>query len=461
MSLPSESGAASWVDTANQSGNGFPLQWLPYCAFTPVSASGPAPWPDLAAPMAEEPNPRLVPHLGVGIGALILDLHKLQTSGLLSDLPANLQSACRSTHLNEMMSCGPGAWSALRGRLIDLLKAAEPRSSRNQAQRRLVASLMTPAAQAVFHKPVWTENYTDFYASLHHARNVGRLFRPDEPLLPNYPWLPIGYHGRASSLMVSGTPVRRPHGQCKAGSESAPVFQPSTRLDYELEVAAYVGVGNPLGSRIPIEQAAKRLFGLSLLNDWSARDIQSWEYQPLGPFLGKSFATSVSPWVVPMDALAPYRARLTPRSASEPAPLAYLAEPDANLSGLDITVETYLSTEQMRARRIPALRLSRANLRDLYWSFAQMLTHQTSNGCNLKIGDILASGTISGEQPGSQGCLLEMTKGGEVPLCLPTGERRTFLEDGDEVSLRGYGEREGLPMVSMGECRGRVLSAIE
>ena len=411
--------------------------------------------------MAEQPNPRPAPHLGVGIGAFVLDLHGLRENGLLRDLPEEVQSACGAARLNELMSCGPGAWSALRGRLFDLLKAAEPRSSRDTPRQRLVASLMTPAAQAVFHKPVRTENYTDFYASLHHARNVGRLFRPDRPLPPNYYWLPIGYHGRASSLVVSGTPLRRPHGQCRAGSEPAPVFQPSARLDYELEVAAYVGVGNPLGSRVPIEQAAKHLFGLSLLNDWSARDIQSWEYQPLGPFLGKSFATSISPWVVPMEALAPYRTRLAPRAASDPAPLAYLAEPEETLSSFDITVEAYLSTARMRERRIPAVRLSRANLRDLYWSFAQMLTHHTSNGCNLRIGDILASGTVSGEQPGSQGCLLEMTKGGEIPLCLPTGERRSFLEDGDEVSLRGYANRQGLPLVSMGECRGRVLSSGE
>ncbi len=415
--------------------------------------------------MAAQTDPRtdshLAPHLGVGIGAFILDLYQLQAAGLLSDLSAELQSACCASHLNALMGCGPSAWTALRKRLLDLLKSPKSRSSRNQVQRRLVASLMTPAAKAIFHKPVCTENYTDFYASWHHARNVGRLFRPDRPLLPNYAWLPIGYHGRASSLVVSGTPVRRPYGQRKLDSEPAPVFQPSDRLDYELEVAAYIGVGNPLGSRVPIEEAAKHLFGISLLNDWSARDIQSWEYQPLGPFLGKSFATSVSPWVVSMEALAPYRTRLAARAASDPAPLDYLAEPEADLSGFDITVEAHLSTAKMRERGIPAVRLSQANLRDLYWSFAQMLTHHTSNGCNLRIGDILASGTVSGEQPGSQGCLLEMTRGGEDPLCLPTGERRSFLEDGDEVSLRGFANREGLPLVSMGECRGRVLSARE
>ena len=445
--MPLDSIATSWVGTANDPERGFPLQWLPYCAFTPAAASGAD---GLVHPAA---------HLGVGIGAFILDLHGLRASGLLRDLPEEVQSACSAAQLNALMSCGPAAWSALRGRLFDLLKTAEPRSSRDTDRQRLVASLMTPMAQAVFHKAVCTENYTDFYASLHHATNVGRLFRPERPLLPNYAWLPIGYHGRASSLVLSGTAVRRPYGQYKIAAESAPVFQASARLDYEMEVAAYVGVENGLGERVPIEQATKHLFGLSLLNDWSARDIQSWEYQPLGPFLGKSFATSISPWVVPMEALAPYRTKLAPRAAADPAPMDYLAEPEEALSGFNITLEAYLSTARMREQAMAPVRLGRANLRDLYWSFAQMLTHHTSNGCNLRVGDILASGTVSGEQPGSQGCLLEMTRGGDDPLCLPTGERRAFLEDGDEVSLRGYGDCTGLPRVSLGECTGRILAA--
>ncbi|WP_174241331.1 fumarylacetoacetate hydrolase family protein, partial [Granulicella sp. L46] len=279
--------ATSWVGTANEPASGFPLQSLPYCAFTSA--------------------PDATPHLGVGIGAFILDLHQLQSNNLLTTLPADLQTACTAPQLNPFMRCGQAAWSALRKRLTDLLITIEPRSDRNTDQQRLVASLMLPQARAIFHKPVATENYTDFYASIHHATNVGKLFRPDAPLLPNYPWLPIGYHGRASSLVISGTPIRRPHGQLKLPTEPTPVFQPTNQLDYELEVAAYIGTGNPLGTPIPIADAPTHLFGLSLLNDWSARDIQSWEYQPLGPFLGKSFATSLSPWVIPIEALSPYR----------------------------------------------------------------------------------------------------------------------------------------------------------
>ena len=429
----------SWVGTANEPDSGFPLQSLPFCAFTSA--------------------PDATPHLGVGIGAFILDLHQLQSHDLLATLRADLQQACTAPTLNPLMRCGPQAWSALRQRLTDLLVTIEPRSDRNTDQQRLVASLMLPAPRAIFHKPVATENYTDFYASIHHATNVGKLFRPDAPLLPNYPWLPIGYHGRASSLVISGTPIRRPHGQIKLPGEPTPVFQPSNQLDYELEVAAYIGTGNALGTPIPIADAGQHLFGLSLLNDWSARDIQSWEYQPLGPFLGKSFATSLSPWVVPIAALAPYRTPLTPRPATNPAPLEYLTEPASAPSGFDITLEVLISTPHMREHNLPRAQLSTSNLRDLYWSFAQMLTHHTSNGCNLQPGDILASGTVSGPTAGTEGCLLEITQRGTIPLHLPTNELREFLADGDEIILRGHCHHEGLPRLSLGECRGTILPA--
>jgi fumarylacetoacetase len=428
----------SWVGTANEPASGFPLQSLPYCAFTTTRDAA--------------------PHLGIGIGAFVLDLQQLQSHNLLTTLPAELQDACTSPTLNALMRRGPAASSALRQRLFELLHTIEPRSGRNTDQQRLVASLMTPMAKATFHKPVATENYTDFYASLHHATNVGKLFRPDQPLLPNYHWIPIGYHGRASSLVLSGTPIRRPHGQLKF-PDADPVFQPTNQLDYELEVAAYVGTGNPLGTRVPISDAPSHLFGLSLLNDWSARDIQSWEYQPLGPFLGKSFATSLSPWVVPIEALAPYRVPLTPRAPAEPPPLPYLTEPASTPSSFDITLEVHLSTPPMREHNLPPTHLSTSNLRDLHWSFAQMLTHHTSNGCNLQPGDILASGTISGPQPGSQGCLLEITQRGTVPLELPNGELRQFLADGDEIILTAQAHRDGLPTISLGECRGTILPA--
>ncbi len=431
----------SWVGTANEPDSGFPLQSLPYAAFTSASP------------------PDATPHHGVGIGAFILDLHQLQSSNLLAALPAAVQTACTAPHLNALMRCGPQVWSTLRQHLTDLLVTIEPRSDRNTDRQRLVASLMLPMAKAIFHKPVATENYTDFYASIYHATNVGKLFRPDAPLLPNYPWLPIGYHGRASSLVISGTPIRRPHGQIKL-TDPTPVFQPTNQLDYELEVAAYIGTGNPLGTPIPIADAPAHLFGLSLLHDWSARDIQSWEYQPLGPFLGKSFATSLSPWVVPIEALVPYRAQLAARPSTNPAPLPYLAEFPATLSTFDITLEVLISTSHMREHNLPPAPLSTSNLRDLYWSFAQMVTHHTSNGCNLTPGDILASGTVSGPQPGSAGCLLEITRRGTVPLQLPNGELREFLADGDEIILRGTCRREGLPLLSLGECRGTIEPAL-
>jgi len=326
------------------------------------------------------------------------------------------------------------------------------------AQRRAIEPLLTRAASVRFWKPVAVGNYTDFYASIHHATNVGRLFRPDQPLLPNYKWVPIGYHGRASSLVVSGTEIRRPHGQIKPANDETPRFVPTSQLDYELEVAAYIGTGNPLGEPISVASVEEHIFGFSLLNDWSARDVQSWEYQPLGPFLGKSFATSISPWVVPLQAIEPFRVPVSPRSAGDPEPLPHLAD-DRGAGAIDLTLEVWLTTAAMRSASLPPVRLSSGNLRDLYWSFAQMIAHHTSNGCNLIAGDLLASGTVSGAEAGSQGCLLEITRRGESPLRLSNGEVRAFLEDGDEVILRGFCEREGFPRVSFGECRGVVASA--
>jgi len=306
--------------------------------------------------------------------------------------------------------------------------------------------------------PAHIGDYTDFYASLHHATRVGKLFRPDNPLLPNYKYVPIGYHGRASSIVVSGTEIRRPSGQTKLTSSQEPSFGPSRSLDYELEMGAFVGPGNALGKSIAIREAEEHIFGLCLVNDWSARDIQSWEYQPLGPFLAKSFATTISPWIVTLEALAPYRGPMAERSKEDPAPLPYLASDKNARPGFDITVEVFLQSEQMRTQRIPPVRLSRGNLRDLYWSIAQLLTHHASNGCNLRPGDLLATGTISGPRQSSEGCLLEMKHQTE-PLTLPTGETRTFLEDGDEVILRAYCQREGLPRIGFGECAGRILPA--
>lgn len=422
----------SWVESANTPGCGFPLQNLPFCAF---SNGGEA-------------------HLGVGIGDFILDLKKLTAEGMVEGLSPELDSACSSSYLNALMDCGRGSASLLRRKLLLLLRDDVDRDAREK-----LGQILAPRSTAAFYKPVKVSNYTDFYASIHHATNIGRLFRPDQPLLPNYKFIPIGYHGRASSLVISGTPVIRPQGQTRPPGAEFPTFGPSRQLDYELELGAYVGCGNTLGEPIPIDKAEASLFGISLVNDWSARDIQAWEYQPLGPFLGKSFATSISPWVVTLDALAPFRVPLEERPAGDPEPLPYLREGSPDASGIDLTMEVSLSTRAMRERSEVAVKLSSGNFRDLYWSFAQMVAHHTSNGCNLLVGDLLASGTVSGPTEGSLGSLLEITRRGAAPLQLPGGENRSFLEDGDEVIFSGFCERPDWPRISLGECRGVVVSA--
>jgi fumarylacetoacetase len=307
--------------------------------------------------------------------------------------------------------------------------------------------------------PAVVGDYTDFYASIFHATNVGKLFRPDNPLLPNYKYIPIGYHGRASSLVPSGTSVRRPAGQTREGNAD-PKFGPSKALDYELEVGFFVGAGNRLGERIPIGEAEEHIFGICLVNDWSARDMQAWEYQPLGPFLAKSFSTSLSPWVVTMEALAPFRVGAFSRAEGDPAPLPYLSdEGDREHGGVNLSLEVSLQSARMREAGLKAAILSRSNFRDLYWTMAQMLTHHASNGCNLRPGDLLASGTVSGEGKSARGCLLELTTRGQDPVTLPTGEQKKFLEDGDEVILRGFCEGDGFRRIGLGTCRGRILPA--
>ncbi len=311
--------------------------------------------------------------------------------------------------------------------------------------------------------PAVVGDYTDFYASIFHATNVGRLFRPDNPLLPNYKYIPIGYHGRASSLVPTGTPIRRPSGQTRDGDAEPnkdPKFGPTQALDYELELGFFVSEGNKLGETIPIGEAEERIFGICLVNDWSARDIQAWEYQPLGPFLGKSFATSLSPWVVTMEALAPFRTAAFERAAGEPAPLPYLASPsDQEQGGLDLWLEVSLLSVGMREAGMAPVVLGRSNFRDMYWTMAQMLAHHASNGCNLRSGDLLASGTVSGADMTARGSLLELTSRGQDPVTLPTGEQRKFLEDGDEAILRGFCERDGFRRIGLGTCRGTILPA--
>ena len=352
----------------------------------------------------------------------------LQLRDVLDRLPAGLRDACASDTLNKLMVLGRPRWCELRDRLEQIVRDTETR--------------LAPIGEVEMLCPAAIGDYTDFYASIHHATNVGSLFRPDNPLLPNYRHVPIAYHGRASSIVVSGTPVRRPRGQLKAGE-----FGPSRSLDYELEVGFFIGPGNELGAPIPIECAEEHIFGVCLVNDWSARDIQAWEYQPLGPFLGKSFATSISPWVVSWDALEPYRVEAV---SHEEEVLPYLAGP-AN-GAINMTLEVSITSARMREAGMAPTRLSRGNLRELYWTPAQLVAHHTSNGCNLRPGDLLASGTVSGPTLDSLGSLLEITKRGAEPVSLPTGESRKFLEDGDEITMRGWcGEME------VGTCVGRVV----
>jgi len=426
-----DAGATSWVASAQHEDTDFPIQNLPLGVF-------------------RRGGTEAQPRIGVAIGNLVLDVPLLATLGVLGRLNPPLLDALHAPRLNPLMALGAAASRALRHALHDLLRADTP-------VPRPPDGCLVPLDEADLLLPAEIGNYTDFYASIHHATNVGTLFRPDQPLLPNYKWVPIGYHGRASSIVVSGTPVRRPMGQLQTDPEPSPTFGPTRALDYECELAAFVGAGNPLGVPIPIGEAANHLFGVSLLNDWSARDIQRWEYQPLGPFLSKSFATTVSPWVVTMDALAPFRVPRPQRPPGDPAPLPYLDDPsDRAVGGLDIALTVEIQSAGMAREGIPHLRLSRGEFRDMYWTLAQLLSHHASNGCNLRPGDLLGSGTVSGPDAGNRGCLLELTRRGAEPIELPNGEQRRFLEDGDEVRLRGRCERAGRRSIGFGICAGRV-----
>ena len=424
----------SWVDSANHPDSDFPIQNLPFGVFRRRGAT--------------EPD-----SIGVAIGSEILDLRRASGLGLFQDLPGEVRAALDATALNGLMSLGTAAMRALRAQLGRLLKADSSR-----AEPRALVSM----ADADMTVPAIVGDYTDFYASVFHATRVGGLFRPDNPLLPNYKHVPIAYHGRASSIVASGTPVRRPWGQAKAPNEAEPAYRPTRMLDYELEAAVFVGPGNPLGVPVPIDAAEDHIFGLSLLNDWSARDIQAWEYQPLGPFLAKSFATTVSPWVVTLEALAPFRCPAFARGADDPAPLPYLSSAaNASHGGIDLRLDVAIHSARMREQHIAPVTIGRSSLRELYWTVAQMLTHHTSNGCNLRPGDILGTGTVSGPEDGNRGCLLELTSNGRQPLTLPGGEERGYLVDADEVTLRGYCDREGFRRIGFGECRGTVIPALD
>ncbi|MEO8619940.1 MAG: fumarylacetoacetase, partial [bacterium] len=352
---------------------------------------------------------------------------------------------------------GRHALANLRAVVSSLLRVDTPEGARAQTH---ADALLVEMHDADLLVPARVGDYTDFYASIHHATNVGSMFRPDNALLPNYKWVPIGYHGRASSLVPSGTAVRRPEGQTKDDTAPAPTFGPTRRLDYELEVGAFIGKGNALGTRIGIGEAESHIAGLCLVNDWSARDMQAWEYQPLGPFLAKNFSTSVSPWLITLDALAPFRAPAFTRAHGDPVALPYLFdETNERAGGFAITLEVLVSSVLMREQGLSPMRVSLGTFTSMYWTVAQLLTHHASNGCNLMPGDLIASGTVSGETNESRGCLLERTWRGTEPLTLPTGESRKFLEDGDEVIMRGWCERDGYRRIGFGECRGIVVPA--
>ena len=427
----------SWVESAQAPGGDFPIQNLPFAVFRRAGSA--EAWRG-----------------GVAIGDQVLDLAALAQAQLIpqSDpLAHQALAAAAQDRLNGLMALGPAHWSALRRALSRLLRTGSP------AQATLPHTALVPQLQAAFCVPAQVGDYTDFYTSVHHATNIGRLFRPDNPLLPNYKWVPIAYHGRASSLIISGTGFRRPQGQLMPPGAQQPTLAPCKRLDYELELGVFIGPGNERGQAIGIDEAEAHVFGLCLLNDWSARDIQGWEYQPLGPFLSKNFATSLSPWVVTLEALAPYRLPFT-RPADDPQPLPYLDSPAHRLQGaFDIHLDVRLQTAAMRQAGQAASPIAQSNYRHAYWTLAQMVTHHTVGGCPLQPGDLLGTGTLSGPEAGEAGALIELTTGGQQPLTLPGGEQRTFLEDGDTVALRAWCEKPGAARVGFGVCEGQVLPA--
>jgi fumarylacetoacetase len=421
----------SWVTSANGHED-FPIQNLPIGVFSPAGG---------------EPRP------GVAIGRSILDLSDVSVTGLLTGEARRAADSAKGATLNDFLNLGAKPRKALRARLSELLREGCP-------DRAKLEAALHEGASCSMHVPAAIGDYTDFYVGIHHAENVGKQFRPDNPLLPNYKYVPIGYHGRGSSIRISGAPVRRPNGQIKVPQSEAPVLGPSQRLDYELELGVWVGGANELGRSIPISKAADYIAGLCILNDWSARDIQAWEYQPLGPFLSKNFGTTISPWIVSPEALAPFRIAQPPRPAGDPAPLPYLLDPaDQKQGAFDIGLEVLILTAEMRRKAMSPYRLSASSTRHMYWTVAQMIAHHAVGGCNLASGDLLGTGTISAPGPAGYGSILEATQGGKTPLKLPSGEERRFLEDGDEIIMSARCRRNGYASIGFGECRATVLPA--
>lgn len=423
----------SWVSTAQAAGSDFPLQNLPFASFRRQGSQ--EAWRG-----------------GVAIGDQIVDLQALATSGSLSGDAQRAAEAGAQESLNALMALGPQAWSALRLALSRGLRAGAAEQAQWQG-------FLVPQAQAAYNLPARIGDYTDFYTSIHHATNIGKQFRPDNPLLPNYQWVPIGYHGRSSSIVVSGTPFKRPVGQTKAPDAAVPTVKASARMDIELEMGIFMGQANALGESVSMAQAEDHVFGLCLLNDWSARDIQPWEYQPLGPFLSKNFASHISPWVVTLEALAPYRVAFA-RPEGDPQPLPYMdSAHNRDAGAFDIALAVDLQTSQMRAAGQPAVQITQSNYRHAYWTVAQLVAHHTVNGCNLQPGDLLGTGTLSGPTLDQAAALIELTVGGKQPLTLPNGETRTWLQDGDAVVLRGWCERPGAARIGFGICEGQMLPA--
>ena len=429
-------GRQSWVTSANGHAD-FPIQNLPLGVF--ISPEG----GDARG--------------GVAIGDEIFDLLAANALGLFDGIAAQAAQAATGGSLNGFFALGADARVALRRQLGDILDAGSGIRHAAESQRH---RLLHRAGDCRLKLPAEIGDYTDFYAGIHHATNAGSLFRPDNPLLPNYKYVPIGYHSRASSVDVSGAPVRRPNGQTKGPSDNAPAFGPSRRLDYELELGVWIGPGNDLGTPIPIAEAGNHVAGYCLLNDWSARDIQAWEYQPLGPFLAKNFMTTISPWVVTPEALAPFRTAPMARAEGDPEPLPYLADAaDRSGGGLDISLDVFLLTPALADKAMKPHHLATTNARYLYWTVAQLVTHHACGGCNLRPGDLIGTGTISAPSDDGLGSLLEITKGGRKPITLASGETRTFLEDGDTVIIRARCQREGLAPIGFGECRGTITAA--
>jgi fumarylacetoacetase len=423
------------VDSANGHPE-FPIQNLPFGVFSP---------------------PGETPRGGVAIGDAILDLSRALEFGLLDGQAAEAARAASGETLNPLFALPSEPRAALRKRLSAVLDEAGADRARIEPFR---DRLLHAATSCTMQMPARVGDYTDFYAGLHHATNVGRQFRPDDPLLPNYKYVPIGYHGRASSIRVSGGEVRRPSGQRKPAAETVPTFGLSRNLDYELELGIWIGSGNALGQPIPIGQAARHIAGFCLLNDWSARDIQGWEYQPLGPFLAKNFATTISPWIVTPEALAPFRTAQAARPEGDPQPLDYLTDAaDQQAGALDLALDVSLLTAGLREKGLAPHRLAVSNTKHLYWTVAQLVAHHACGGCNLNPGDLFGSGTISGPTPESLGSLLEASEGGRKPVALASGETRRFLEDGDELIIRAHARRDGFVAIGFGECRAVIAPA--